>query len=59
MKLKTSVQAEGSVFTDEEHRRDDLMVQESSYSNPNWNRREDIVGPKSRRGKAENAVRGT
>ena len=45
MKLKASVQAEGSVFTDEEHRADDLMVQESSYSNPNWNRRDDIVGP--------------
>jgi hypothetical protein len=21
------------------------MIQESVYSNPNWNRREDIVGP--------------
>ena len=35
----------GAVFTDEEHRDQDLMAQESSYSNPNWNRREDIVGP--------------
>ena len=37
--------AEGSVFTDEEHRDHDVMAQESSYSDPNWNRREDIVGP--------------
>ena len=37
--------AEGSVFTDEEHRDHDVMTQESSYSDPNWNRREDIVGP--------------
>ena len=44
MKRKT-LRAEGSVFTDEEHREQDLMVQESNYSNPNWNRREDIVGP--------------
>lgn len=36
--------ADGAVFTDEEHRENDLMVQESAYSNPNWNRREDIVG---------------
>ncbi len=44
MRPKTA-RAEGSVFTDEEHRDQDLLVQESSYSNPNWNRREDIVGP--------------
>ena len=40
-----SLRAEGSVFTDEEHRKDDVMTQESGYSDPNWNRREDIVGP--------------
>ncbi len=40
-----TAQAEGAVFTDEEHRADDVMVQESVYSDPNWNRREDIVGP--------------
>lgn len=40
-----SIQAEGAVFTDEEHRSDDIMIQESAYSDPDWNRREDIVGP--------------
>ncbi len=53
LREKTS-QADGAVFTDEEHRADDVMVQESAYSDPNWNRREDIVGPdkpqKKRRG---------
>ncbi len=35
--------AEGSIFTDEEHMDQDLMApQESSYSNPDWNRREDL-----------------
>ena len=42
---RKSLRAEGSVFTDEEHRDGDTMIQESAYSNPNWNRREDIVGP--------------
>ena len=42
---RKSLRAEGSVFTDEEHRDSDPMLQESVYSNPNWNRREDIVGP--------------
>ena len=37
--------AEGAVFTDEEHRRDDLMVQESRYSAPDWNRRDDLFPP--------------
>ncbi len=36
--------APGSIFTDEEHQTEDLMVSESSYSDPNWNRREDILG---------------
>ena len=40
-----SLRSEDSVFTDEEHREEDFLVQESSYSNPDWNRREDIVGP--------------
>ena len=40
-----STQSEGAVFTDEEHRSDNIMIQESAYSDPNWNRREDIVGP--------------
>lgn len=40
-----TVQSDGAVFIDEEHRDRDVMVQESSYSDPNWNRREDIVGP--------------
>ena len=35
-------QAEGAIFTDEEHRTEDLMVSESSFSDPNWNRREDL-----------------
>lgn len=42
---RKTLRAEGAVFTDEEHREHDLMVQESAYSNPDWNRREDIVGP--------------
>ena len=49
---RKSLQAEGAVFTDEEHRENDLMVQESAYSDPTWNRREDIVGPdKSKQGR--------
>ena len=40
-------QAEGAIFTDEEHREHDLMIQESNYSDPNWNRRDDITGEKS------------
>ncbi len=39
---KKSAQAEGAIFTDEEHREEDLMVQESSFSDPNWNRRDDL-----------------
>ncbi len=35
-------QAQEALFTDEEHRSEDLMVQESSFSDPDWNRREDI-----------------
>lgn len=31
--------AEGAVFTDETHRDQDLMVHESSYSDPDWNRK--------------------
>ena len=32
--------AEGAIFTDEEHREHDLMTAESSYSDPDWNRRD-------------------
>ena len=32
------------MFTDEEHREQDLMVQESRYSAPDWNRRDDLFG---------------
>ena len=39
---KQSKQAEGAIFTDEEHREEDLMVQESSFSDPDWNRRDDL-----------------
>ena len=39
---KKSAQAEGAIFTDEEHREEDLMVQESSFSDPDWNRRDDL-----------------
>ncbi len=42
MKKKKTQQAEGAIFTDEEHREQDLMVQESSFSDPDWNRREDL-----------------
>ena len=53
---RTSGPAEGAVFTDEEHRTEEAMAQESSYSNPDWNRREDILGgpekkPEARGGK--------
>ena len=46
LKPKSSI-AEGAVFTDEEHMEEDLMVQESSYSDPNWNRRDDLFGPQT------------
>ena len=32
--------AEGALFTDEAHRTEDLMVQESTFSDPDWNRRD-------------------
>ncbi len=32
-----------AVFTDDDHREADFMIQESTYSNPNWNKREDIL----------------
>ena len=44
LKPKSTV-AEGAVFTDEEHMEEDLMVQESSFSDPNWNRRDDLFPP--------------
>ena len=37
----TGEQTEGALFMDEGHRKDDLMISESSYSDPNWNRKED------------------
>jgi uncharacterized membrane protein YesL len=40
MEKGESRKAEGALFTDESHRKDDLMIQESSYSNPYWNQRE-------------------
>ena len=46
--------AEGAIFTDEEHRTEDLMVSESRYSDPNWNRRDDLFPepkPDKRRGR--------
>lgn len=47
-----SSRPEGALFTDEEHREEDLLVQESRFSDPNWNRREDILGEdKPREGK--------
>jgi len=33
--------AEGAIFTDEGHRAQDLMVQESTFSDPDWNRRKE------------------
>ena len=50
LKPKSSI-AEGAVFTDEEHREEDLMVQESSYSDPNWNRRDDLFPPEPKQPK--------
>ena len=35
-------QAAEVLFTDEEHQTQDLMIQESSFSDPDWNRRDDI-----------------
>ena len=49
-----SEQAEGAIFTDEEHRTEDLMVSESRFSDPNWNRRDDLfpeAKPDKRRGR--------
>jgi uncharacterized membrane protein YesL len=37
---QASHQAEGALFTDEDHRRGDLLIQESSFSNPYWNQRD-------------------
>ena len=45
----SSERSEGAVFTDEEHRSDDIMVQESTYSNPNWNRREEPKPEKTKK----------
>ena len=40
---QNSQTSEGAIFTDEEHVTEDLMTpQESGYSNPDWNRREDL-----------------
>ena len=48
--------SEGAIFTDEEHRTSDLMEpQESSYSNPDWNRRDDLVPPEKKTAKARTA----
>ncbi len=33
--------AEGAIFTDEGHRAQDLMAQESTFSDPDWNRRKE------------------
>ncbi len=33
--------AEGAIFTDEGHRAQDLMIQESTFSDPDWNRRKE------------------
>ena len=49
---RTSGPAEGAVFTDEEHRTEEAMAQESSYSNPDWNRREDILGGPEKKSEA-------
>ena len=44
--------SEGAIFTDEEHRANDMMEpQESSYSNPDWNRREDLFPPEKKTAK--------
>ena len=41
--------AEGAIFTDEEHQTEDLMApQESAYSNPDWNRRDDLFPPEKK-----------
>lgn len=45
-KTGESEKTEGAIFTDEEHREEDLLVQESRFSAPDWNRREDILGEK-------------
>ena len=44
--------SEDAIFTDEEHRTSDLMEpQESSYSNPDWNRRDDLFPPEKKTAK--------
>lgn len=37
--------AEGAVFIDEEHRTEDLMTPSIGYSDPDWNRRDDLFPP--------------
>ena len=57
---QNSLTAEGAIFTDEEHVTEDLMTpQESGYSNPDWNRREDLFpeGGKTGRRLAGNSRR--
>ena len=50
--------SEDAIFTDEEHRTSDLMEpQESSYSNPDWNRRDDLFPPEKKTAKARTASR--
>ena len=50
---QNSQAAEGAIFTDEEHRTEDLMTpQESSFSNPDWNRRDDLFPPERKTGKS-------
>ena len=39
--------SEGAVFVDEEHRTEDLMTPHSGYSDPDWNRRDDLFPPEA------------
>ena len=45
--------AEGAVFIDEEHRTEDLMTPHVGYSDPDWNRRDDLFPPEEPKSKGK------
>jgi uncharacterized membrane protein YesL len=46
---QNSQPAEGAIFTDEEHQTEDLMTPPvTNYSNPDWNRRDDLFPPEKK-----------
>ena len=48
MEVKTHTVPKEALFIDEEHRTTEVLYQESSYSNPDWNRQSYPGGGKRR-----------